>query len=173
MFWAILGSMFEVLAFVYENYYAEDVCPEPSHLQRKLNAVGFEEDEISEALDWLSGLSTAARCARPSAADTPTVLPRTWLRLPSNGSTRVYSAQEQYHLGSACLGYISFIDSAGMLPAHVREVVMDRAMAITGAPLTVDDLKLIILMVFWTLGQEPDALVLDELCDDSNDRCVH
>ena len=30
--------MFEVLVFVYENYYAGDSCPEPAHLERKLNA---------------------------------------------------------------------------------------------------------------------------------------
>ena len=32
---------------------------------------------------------------------------------------------------------------------------------------------LIILMVFWSFGQEPDALVLDELCDDTTDRVGH
>jgi len=27
--------------------------------------------------------------------------------------------------------------------------------------------------VYWSFGQEPDALVLDELCDDSTDRVGH
>lgn len=53
--------MFEVLVFVYENYYAGDGCPDPAHLERKLNAVGFESDEISDALTWLNGLHHAAR----------------------------------------------------------------------------------------------------------------
>jgi Smg protein len=50
---------------------------------------------------------------------------------------------------------------------------MDRSMAITSAPISLDDLKIIILMVFWTFGQEPDALVLDELCEDHEIRIVH
>lgn len=42
--------MFEVLVYVYENYWRGDACPEWEHLERKLNAVGFESDEIQEAL---------------------------------------------------------------------------------------------------------------------------
>jgi Smg protein len=33
--------------------------------------------------------------------------------------------------------------------------------------MALDDLKIIILMVYWSMGVEPDALVLDELSDDS------
>ena len=50
--------------------------------------------------------------------------------------------------------------------------VMDRAMAIPGHPMDLDDLKIIVLMVYWSIGLEPDALVLDELCDDA-DRIAH
>ena len=51
--------MFDVLVFVYENYWRGDACPQWEHLGRKLSAVGFEQDEIQEALTWLSGLSVA------------------------------------------------------------------------------------------------------------------
>jgi Smg protein len=30
-----------------------------------------------------------------------------------------------------------------------------------------------VLMVYWRFGQEPDALLLDELCGDDADRVVH
>ena len=60
-----------------------------------------------------------------------------------------------------------------MLPPAMREIVMDRAMAAPGDPVSLDDLKIIVLMVYWTFGEEPDALVLDELCDDSQDRIAH
>jgi Smg protein len=148
--------MFEVLAFVYENYWNGDACPEWEHLERKLNAVGFESDEIQEALVWLSGLSLAAQIPVQSA-----------------NSMRVYSVAEQDHLGSECLGFISFLDTANVLPAHMREIVMERAMAAPGEPLALDDLKIIVLMVYWSFGEEPDALVLDELCDDASDRVAH
>ncbi len=168
-----IGTMFEVLVFVYENYYAGDSCPEPAHLERKLSAVGFESDEIDDALNWLNGLNTAARGSTGFAGTSQLVPPEPWLREPCPTSVRIYPVAEQNHLGQQCLGFISFLETAGVLPASMREVVIERAMAAPGAPVSLDDLKIIILMVYWSFGQEPDALVLDELCDDIEDRVAH
>jgi Smg protein len=55
----------------------------------------------------------------------------------------------------------------------MREVAIERAMAAPGGPLALKDLKIILLMVYWSFGQEPDALVLDELCDDATARVAH
>jgi Smg protein len=51
--------------------------------------------------------------------------------------------------------------------------VIDRATAIGSGPIDLDDLKIIVLMVFWSLGEEPDALILDELFVDPEDRLIH
>ena len=167
--------MFEVLAYVYENYWSGDACPEWEHLERKLNAVGFEADEIQDALVWLSGLSVVAQGAQITVEGGATEATRPTAALPaqSDGSMRIYSVAEQDHLGAECLGFVSFLETSGVLPAPLREIVMDRAMAAPGEPLALDDLKIIVLMVYWSFGQEPDALVLDELCDDASDRVAH
>ncbi|MGI9134208.1 MAG: DUF494 family protein [Rhodoferax sp.] len=165
--------MFEVLVFVYENYYAGDSCPEPEHLERKLSAVGFEAEEIDDAMAWLQALNTAARGSQGFAGAAQHAPPEPWLREPAATSVRIYSPYEQRHLGAQCLGFISFMESSGVLPAPMREVVIDRAMAAPGAPVALDDLKIIVLMVYWSFGQEPDALVLDELCEDTSGRVVH
>jgi Smg protein len=165
--------MFEVLVFVYENYYAGENYPEPALLERKLNAVGFEADEIGDALTWLQGLNTAARGSQGFAGPPPQSPPEPWLREPQPTSIRIFSTLEQRHLGPLSLGYLSFLESAGVLPAPMREVVVDRAMAAPGGPVDLDDLKTIILMVYWSFGKEPDALLLDELCDDGEGRVVH
>ena len=155
--------MFEVLTFVYENYDPGQSCPEPAHLQRKLSAVGFESDEIGDALTWLQGLE--------GAAHPPTELPV--LIQPQAGSTRIYPRHEQFHLGTQSLGFLSFLENACAMPAPIREVVIDRAMAAPGGPVTLEDLKIIVLMVYWRFGQEPDALLLDELCGDASEQTVH
>ena len=59
-----IAPMFDVLTFVYDNYNAGETCPEPGQLERKLKGVGFEADEIDEALTWLKGLDSAAHPAR-------------------------------------------------------------------------------------------------------------
>ena len=158
--------MYEVLVFVYENYWRGDACPEADRLCRRLSAHGFEADEIQQALTWLDGLHLAAQGASP--VSTSPSGPE-----PAPDSMRVYSAAEQDHLGADCLGFITFLESSGVLRPAMREIVVDRAMAAPGDPVSIDDLKIIVLMVYWSLGEEPDALALDELCDDSQDRIAH
>ncbi|TWO69661.1 DUF494 domain-containing protein [Caenimonas sedimenti] len=163
--------MFEVLVYVYENYWRGDACPELHQLERKLSAHGFEPDEIHEALVWLDGLNVAA--------ENITLPPDTEEAWEADGaeadatSMRVYSVAEQDRLGAECLGFITFLESSGVLPAALREIVVDRAMAAPGDPVPLDALKIIVLMVYWRFGHEPDALVLDELCDDSSERLPH
>ena len=160
--------MFEVLVFVYEHYWRGDACPEAQQLGRKLTAHGFEADQIHAALVWLDGLNLAAQSTR--LGDSPAA---ETAALQSASSLRVYSVAEQDHLGAQCLGFVSFLESAGVLPAPMREIVIDRAMAAPGDPVSVDDLKIIVLMVYWSFGEEPDALVLDELCDPAEGRLPH
>jgi Smg protein len=148
--------MFDVLVYLYENYWRPDACPDHDQLQRKLSAVGFETDEIQEALKWLDGLAGS-----DDAAAAPTQ------------SVRVYSEHEQDVLGVESIGFIAFLESAGVLPAPMREKVIDRALAVGNGPLALDDLKVIVLMVFWSLGEEPDALILDELFVAPEERVIH
>lgn len=150
--------MFDVLVYLYENYWRPDACPDHQQLQRKLSAVGFESDEIQEALRWLDGLASSAE-AHVDAAGA--------------GSIRVYAEAERELLGDESIGFISFLESAGVLPPPLREMVIDRATAIGAGPIPLDDLKIIVLMVFWSLGQEPDALILDELFVAPEDRLIH
>ena len=155
--------MFEVLVFVYEHYWRGDTCPELPALERKLSAHGFEAEEIHEALVWLDGLNFAAQNAAPD----------TTCLAASPSSLRVYSPSEQEHLGAENLGFIAFLAGAGVLPPTMREIVIDRAMAAAGDPVSLDVLKLIVLMVYWSFGKQPDALVLDELCDSPETRVAH
>jgi Smg protein len=164
--------MFEVLVFVYEHYWRGDACPELQQLGRRLSAHGFEPDEIHDALVWLDGLNLAAQSASLEAPE-PQDETIEAAAAQSAGSMRVYSVAEQDHLGAQCLGFVSFLESSGVLPAPMREIVIDRAMAAPGDPVSVDDLKIIVLMVYWSFGQEPDALVLDELCDPADGRLAH
>ena len=150
--------MFDVLVYLYENYWRPDACPEHEQLTRKLSSVGFESEEIEDALSWLDGVAAAAEArVGEQQAD----------------SVRIYVPAEQEHLGEQSIGFITFLESAGVLPAPMREMVVDRAMAVGNGPMDLEDLKIIVLMVFWSLGEEPDALILDELFVAEEDRLIH
>jgi Smg protein len=150
--------MFDVLVYLYENYWRPDACPDHQQLQRKLSAVGFEPEEIHEALRWLDGLASSAESCVDSAG---------------TGSMRIYADGERELLGEESIGFITFLESAGVLPPPLREMVIDRATAVGAGPIGLEDLKIIVLMVFWSLGQEPDSLVLDELFVAPEDRLIH
>ncbi len=165
--------MFEVLAFVYENYWGGDSCPELPALQRKLTAVGFDSHEVVQALLWLEDLKSAARGrhrlpldpAKPGAMDAAPPNRGTVPWPASAPSMRIFTASEQNRLGLAGWGFVTFLASIGALPDDRMELVMERAMATSGNPISMEDLKLVVLMVYWSLGEQPDALLFDELCD--------
>ena len=170
----IVPCMFDVLVYLYENYWRPDACPDHRQLSRKLSAVGFESDEIHDALHWLDGLAqTAQSCGASVEGDTQEGPVQVPIGTHTTHSIRLYSDAEQELLGTESIGFIAFLESAGVLPPPLREMVIDRATAVGGGPIDLDDLKIIVLMVFWSLGEEPDALVLDELCDDASDRVAH
>ncbi len=169
-----IDRMYEVLVFVYEHYWGGGACPDREQLGRRLHGAGFGRTDIQQALAWLEGLDSAAQGIRVAAdtepADASATMPA-WPATP--GSQRIYSPRELEHLGAQGLACILFLENAGALSAELRELVIDRALAAPGSPLGLDDLKIIIMMVYWRLGADPDVLVLDELCDDVERRVAH
>lgn len=150
--------MFDVLVYVYENYWRPDACPEHDQLTRKLSAVGFESEEIEDALTWLDGLTQGAQATAHAQ---------------SARGQRLYTDAELELLGEASLGFIRFLESSGVLTPSMREMVLDRAKASGVAPIDLEQLKVIVLMVFWSVGEEPDALILDELSIGGDHRSIH
>ncbi|MBI3285371.1 MAG: DUF494 domain-containing protein [Burkholderiales bacterium] len=154
--------MFDILVYLYETYYRPDACPDTAALVKKLAAVGFPEDDISEALDWLTGLARSAGDSQPEAV--------------ASTGFRVYAAREISALGTPAIGFIQFLESAALLSSCQREIVLERALAVQESPLPLDKLRVIVLMMLWSQGTEPDMLMFDELLlsdDDSAARLLH
>jgi Smg protein len=96
--------------------------------------------------------------------------------LESSG-TRFYITQETDTLGCAAIGFIQFLELAGLLTASQREIVIERALALDESPVTLGKLKIIVLMLLWSQGKEPDALMFDDLFgsdeEDAAPRLLH
>lgn len=154
--------MFDILVYLYETYYRPEACPEPAALAKKLSAVGFDDVEISEALVWLNDLTEMAGVEHSLTA--------------MSSGTRIYVRQEQDLLGSQAIGFIQFLESAGVLSPLQREIVIERALALEEAPVSLGKLKIIVLMLLWSQGKEPDALMFDDLFgadEDQAPRLLH
>ena len=166
-----IDCMYEVLAYVYETYWGGEGCPGREQLGRRLSSAGFEREEILSALTWLDGLNTAAQ----SIVDV--ALPSLGPDSPQNGaspdSTRVFTARELDHLGPRGVAFLLFLQRTGALPMELRELVIERAIAVPESPLELGELKVIVMMVYWRTGVTPGALILDELSDNSADWMTH
>ncbi|KIF83088.1 DUF494 family protein [Noviherbaspirillum autotrophicum] len=151
--------MFDVLVYLYETYYRPEACPDSEALVKKLSAVGFEEEEISKALGWLTDLAEA----------TNEYSDRFPQQAAFSSGTRIYAQQEFDVLGTEGVGFLQFLESAKVINPIQREIVIERALAISESQVSLDKLKVIVLLVLWSQGKEPDGLIFDELFSDDED----
>lgn len=141
--------MFEILMYLFESYFDAGSYPEPDKLSRKLSAAGFEEEEISDALTWLSALH------QQTPADYPINL--------RHAGIRHFAELEKLRLGDEARQFMVFAEQQHMISAVEREMVIDRAVALQYDSLGLDKLKLIMLMVLWNRHQDLDPLLVEEL----------
>lgn len=152
--------MFEVLVYLFENYYQSENYPDQDTLARKLTAAGFENDEITEALDWLNGLVTPGESASYEHIDAP-------------GTFRAYTQTELAKLSAEARGFLIFLESARVLSPGLRELIVDRAMAVEDDVVELEKLKVIVLMVLWTRRGDVDTLMLEELLPSGGPQHIH
>src|SRR6267142_1666096 len=94
--------MFDILVYLFENYYQAQAYPDYDTLGRKLHAAGFENDDIEDALDWLNSLTRKPDEGLPESLDT-------------GSSFRGYTADESSKLPLESRGFIAFLESAKIL----------------------------------------------------------
>lgn len=149
--------MIDVLVFLFENYFDLASQPAPDSLARKLSAAGFDPDEVSFALDWLEALKQLQPVE--FAADAR--------------SYRIFTEEERSRLGDGGLEFIVFLESAGVITSPQRELIVDRALALADDPVSLDKLKIVVLMVLWSQEQALEPLIIEELLNANEDAPLH
>ena len=152
--------MFEVLVYLYENYGALHACPDADSLSKRLTDAGFDDEEISDALSWLSGLQLIT-------SESIAVGPE------SERAFRIYAPIEFERLGLEAVGFLSFLEQAAQLIPTQREIVIERALATDETPVSLEMLKVIVLMVLWSQQADIDVLLLEELLGAGENRPLH
>ena len=156
-------SVVDVLMFLFERYLGDDdinetvrVSVERERIQPRLEEMGFHNQEINMAFDWLDDLADM-QDDRQFVPVKPT-------------STRIYSDQEKKLIGLENIGFLLFLEQSGILSAETRELILDRVIAL-GQPLDPEQLKWIIMIVLHTQPGEENALALmeDFIYDESLD----
>ena len=142
--------MYEVLVYLFENCQQAELADDRERVARKLSAAGFEDADISEALHWLAGVVRTARTTSSPLPDTRT-------------SFRAFAPRELAKLDAHCRGFLITLEQSGILTAETRELVLERSLAASGPSLSLDQLKLIVLMVLWNQKTPTSQLVAEDL----------
>lgn len=140
--------MFDILVFVFENWRQPEVSADPASVAKRLSAAGFDEADISAALSWLAGVARAPH--------------RSCAPLPERGKAfRVFAPRELARLDVECRGFLLTLERSGILSPQDLEHVIERALATADRVLTLEQLKLIVLMVLWH-RQAPESQLVAE-----------
>jgi|TARA_B110000503_G_scaffold119073_1_gene180569 Smg protein len=152
--------MFDILVYLFKNYYTPQACPTADVLAKRLAAAGFEYDDIDEAIRWLLGLAeTTEHCVN--------------LEQTQSKGMRIYAEFEQQQLCPEVIGFISFLETTNVLPPPLREIVIERALACTDTTVSLERVKVIALMVLWSQEADIDYLILEELLRHDSDPLLH
>lgn len=145
-------NVVDILIYLYENYMdAEQVArPEQDELHEELAQVGFRESTIRKALQWLNDLAWHQGSLE--------------YREHTAKSIRVFTAREVARLDVECRGLLMFLEHSEILDQISRELVIDRVVALDGPPISVDELKWIVLLVLMNQpGQEGAFARMEDL----------
>lgn len=152
--------MFDILVYLFENCQQADLTRNSELVARKLSAAGFDDSEISETLGWLAGVQCAPRGSGPS-------LPQ------ASRAPRAFAPRECVKLGTRCRGFLIDLEQAGVLDAGLREQVIDLALTASAPALSLEQVKLIVLMVLWNHHVPTSQLIADELLSANAPRTQH
>ena len=126
-----------------------DLAYDRARVFKKLSAAGFEDSDISEALHWLAGV----RAPQAEFANLP----------DRTTAFRAFAPRELAKLDVECRGFLLTLEHSGILDPRNRELVIERSLAASGEALTLDQLKLIVLMVLWNQQTPTSRLVAEDL----------
>ena len=94
------------------------------------------------------------------------------MRAPQVGATvlpdasrsfRAFAPRELAKLDAECRGFLITLENSGILTPQTRELVLERSLAASGSALTLDQVKLIVLMVLWNQQTPTSRLLAEDL----------
>jgi Smg protein len=151
--------MFDILIFLFESYFDAGSCPDPDKLSIKLLAAGFEDDDIRQAINWLSSLRQLTLAEYPSAIN--------------KSGFRFFADLELQRISEEGLQFIIYLEFRRIIVPIEREMIIDRVISLGHDKLSLDKVKLIVLMVLWNQHEELNPLLIEELLTPSDNTQVH
>ena len=147
--------MFEVLVFMFENYFASHTLhndlslPDGEVMEQELSAAGFDQSDILGAFDWFQQMKSMLTASEQNYSHKTTAL-------------RAFTDAEINKINTESLGFIIFLQQANVINDVERDLIIDRAMALKQIEIKIEETRWITMMALWNKGREKDYLFVED-----------
>lgn len=154
-------NVLDVLMYLFDHVFDADMEIETDQdtLTDELEAAGFDKGEIDKAFDWLDDLRLAEDRVEG-------------LKTQAKSSMRIFASNELQRLTPECRGFLLFMEQCGIIEPQVREMIIERVLALGTPEIDIDHLKWVTLMVLCNCEHENslpvewvEELMLDEFTE--------
>ena len=152
--------MFEVLVFMFENYFAHHAMPDSDVMEQELSAAGFEQTDITGAFDWYEEMKF--RLTKPDISYSH-----------KHSGMRVFSELELKKINTESIGFVLFLQQANVINDMERDLIVDRAMALKQQVITVEEMRWISMIALWNEGREKDYLFVEDALFNPRGLTIH
>ncbi len=141
--------MFEVLIFMFENYFSNHALPDNDIMVQELSAAGFEKTDILGAVDWFHEMKSMLR-------EPPAVYSH------KHTATRMFTNSELKKINTESIGFILFLQQANVINDVERDLIIDRAMVLKQEQINIEEIRWITMIALWNEGREKDYLFVED-----------
>jgi len=138
-------NIIDVLVYLFENYLSEQTNLNEQYTKNSiysgLEQAGFEPSTIDHAFDWLLSINQEVDQTIHQSED----------------AIRVYAAAEMELLDEACIDFISYLESSGILTPTSREMLINGLLNLNADNIDVDDLQWLALIILFSQPDEEQA----------------
>ena len=142
-------NVVDVLMYLFENIITDDnpVFPEHEHMFDRLEDMGFPQNEILLAFDWLEDLAELHADQLISESEQQAI---------NTQSVRIYSELEKMLLGTECISFLLHLEQNQVITPLSREIILDRIIALD-VELELEQLKWVVMIVLYSQPGEENA----------------
>jgi Smg protein len=141
--------MFEVLVFMFENYFTTHSLPENKELTQELVAAGFKKTDIEGAFKWYQEMKSVLDTNEKRYSHQHTAM-------------RAFTHAERKKIDVESLGFVTFLQQANVLDDVERDLIIDRAMALKQHEIKIEEMRWIAMIALWEKGREKDYLFVED-----------
>ena len=141
--------MFEVLVFMFKNYFANQTILDVAEMEQELSEAGFEQDDILSAFNWFESMKSTLNTPELDYAHAKTAI-------------RIFTANESKRIDTESLGFLIFLQQANVINDVERDLVIDRAMALNKMKISIEETRWIAMIALWSQGRDKDYSFVED-----------